>query len=40
MNNYNDKIVEVENARVNSKGLIDADAMPKIIINEREKSYE
>ena len=40
MNNYNDKVVEVENVRVNSKGLIDADAMPKIIISEREKSYE
>jgi hypothetical protein len=35
MNNYNDKVVEVENVRVNSKGLIDADSMPRIIISEK-----
>ena len=40
MNNFKDKVVEVENVRVNSKGLIDADSMPRIIISEREKSYE
>lgn len=36
MNNFKDKVVEVENVRVNSKGLIDADSMPKIIISEKE----
>lgn len=35
MNNYNDKIVEVENVRANGN-LIDADAIPTIIISERE----
>ena len=34
MNNYNDKIVEVENVRANGN-LIDADSMPKIIISEK-----
>lgn len=34
--NFNDKVVEVENVRTNSKGLIDADSMPKIIVSERE----
>lgn len=35
MNNYKDKVVEVENVRAEGK-LVDADSLPKIIISEKE----
>lgn len=34
INNYNDKVVEVENVRAEGK-LIDADSLPKITISEK-----
>lgn len=35
VNNFRDKVVEVENVRANGK-LIDADSLPKITITEKE----
>ena len=39
INNYKDKVVEVENVRANGK-LIDADSLPKIIISEKGENNE